>query len=60
MSYIDDYLKIINLSKDEYKNIRFKYYKKKFGDDLEYFQFISMIRYNPIDIMDNYLYYSIV
>ena len=58
MDPLNDYLKIINLSKDEYKMIRFNIYKQKYGD-IQYFQFISMIRYTPLDIMDNHLYYDL-
>jgi len=57
---IDKYLKIINLSKDEYKIIRFNHYKKKYGDDLQYYQFVNMIRCVPEDNLDNQFFHKYI
>lgn len=53
---IDKYLKLTNLSKDEYKEIRFNDYKKKYGNDLQEYQFENMIKYNPDSYTDFSLY----
>lgn len=57
---IENYLKILNLSYQDYFNIRFKFYKEKFGDELQEFQFINMIKYCPEEDLDNQFYHKII
>ena len=57
---IDNYLQIMNLSKDEYKIIRFKEYKKKYGFELQNHEFENMLRYVPENCMDDQYYHKYI
>lgn len=57
---IKNYLQILNISHDTYYERRYEVYKKKFGDELEKYQFENMIKNEPLDIMDNDYYYNFI
>ena len=44
---IENILKIKNLSIDQYFEKRFKFYKKKYGSNLQKYQFLNMIKNEP-------------
>jgi hypothetical protein len=57
---IDSYLRISNINHKEYKIIRYKEYKKKYGDDLKEFQFINMLKYVPENSLDDQYYFKYI
>lgn len=54
---IENILKIKNLSIDQYFEKRFKFYKKKYGSNLQKYQFLNMIKNDPEEFLDYQFYY---
>lgn len=56
---IESYLKIAKINHKEYKIILFNQYEKKYGILKEH-EFINIIRYAPINYLDNQYYFKYI
>jgi len=54
---IENIVKIKKLSIDQDFEKRFKFYKKKYGYNLQKYQFLNMIKNEPEEFLDYQFYY---